>query len=108
MRQKELERLLSQIRSLLERYQVKFWAAHFAELERRFKMVYRSGNDRAKREILEQLDDLYGGMGSFNDLTISSLNDAVSAEDEILATDNLNRLRRQLYRMLQEEKASLK
>lgn len=109
MRELEIQQLLTQIRSLLERYQVKFWADQIADLEEQFKKAYASGNDRAKRRALDQLEELYGGMGSFNDLFISSTSgDAISPEDESAVNKQLSHLRRQLYQVLQAERASLR
>jgi len=109
MREQEIQHLLNQIRSLLERYRVKFWADYFAELEEYFKTAYMSGQSMAKRGAINRLEELYGGMGSFNDLTISRLGgDAISREEGPMATEALDCLREQLYQMIQEEKAALR
>ena len=48
--------------------------------------------------LLEEILSWYGGMGSFNDLLISSYNDhLVDEKDEERLNDELNRLRSQIY-----------
>jgi hypothetical protein len=109
MKEGEIQRLVSQLRSLLEQHQVDFWAQHLAELEEQFKIAYASNKDSAKRDILDKLDELYGGMGSFNDVVITSQHgDAVARDAEVAVNEQLNNLRQQLYQALQEERVSFR
>ena len=97
-----IQRLLEQIRSLLERHQVESWSPYFVELEKHFQQAIMSNEDWKKQEVLEELDGLFGGMGSFNDLIIARSPHAASRQELATVNDELNRLRRQLYRALHE------
>jgi hypothetical protein len=99
----EIVQLLGQMRALLEQHRVWSWTTHFAALETDFEEAITSGEDWKKQEVLYELDDLFGGMGSFNDLVITSQSDPLLSRQELVkANDELNKLRRQLYRALRE------
>jgi hypothetical protein len=96
-------RLLGQIRALLEQYEIESWITHLADLETHFQEAITSGEDWKKQEVLDELDDLYGGMGSFNDLVITHQPSLVISRQElVIVNDELNKLRRQLYRALRK------
>jgi hypothetical protein len=99
----EILQLLGQIRALLERYEVGSWITHLADLETRFQEAIISGEDWKKQEVLDELDGLYGGMGSFNDLVIPHQPSVVISRQElVVANDELSKLRRQLHRALRK------
>lgn len=92
-----IEQLLAEIHLLLEQYQVKYWTDYFAGLKSEFEVARIRGLDWRKQELVDELADLYGGMGSFNDYVITKLHgDAISRQDEFAVNAKLNHLRHQL------------
>ena len=99
---------LEKIRNILERHKVQFWPDFLAERERQLLAAYSSGHRWARREALEELEMLYGGMGSFNDLVISREGGHdIAIKDAPAVNERLNKLRSQLYQMIQEEETRL-
>ena len=99
---------LEEIRSILERHKVQFWPDFLAERARQLQAAYSLGHKRAKQEALEELEMLYGGMGSFNDLVISREGGHdITIRNAPGVNDKLNKLRSQLYQMIQKEKTRL-
>jgi hypothetical protein len=99
----EILQLLGQIGALLEQHRVWSWATHFTALETDLEKAITSGEDWKKQGVWYDLDDLFGGMGSFNDLVITSQSDPLPPMQELVkANDELNKLRRQLYRALRK------
>lgn len=97
MNYEAIEQLLMEIHLLLERHQVKDWANYFANLRERFELAFARGTDWRKQELVDELADLYGGMGSFNDYVITKLHgDAIAQQDEVVANTKLNDLRHRL------------
>lgn len=104
-----IRKKMEKIRSILERHKVRFWPNLLAERERQLLEAYSSGYRWAKLEALEEIEMLYGGMGSFNDLVISrEAGDDIEIKDTPNVNEELNKLRSQLYQMIQEEKARLR
>ncbi len=101
-----IERLLAEIRLLLEQYQVKYWTDYFAGLEEGFEIARVRELDWRRQELLNELAELYGGMGSFNDYVITKLHgDAISRQDEFVVNEKLNHLRHQLATAIREARA---
>jgi len=99
---------LEEIRNILERHKVQFWPDFLAERARQLQAAYSSGHKRAKQEALEELEMLYGGMGSFNDLVISREGGHdIASRDVPKINAKLNKLRSRLYQVIQEEKTRL-
>ena len=99
---------LEKIRKILERHKVQSWPDFLAEREHQLLTAYSSGQTWAMREALKELDMLYGGMGSFNDLVINrEAGDDIAIKDAPGVNKELNELRSQLYQMIQEEKTRL-
>lgn len=99
---------LEEIRNILERHKERFWSDFLAERIQQLHWAYSSGHRGAMQGALEELEWLYGGMGSFNDLVIcKERGHAITIEDAPGINEELNKLRSQLYQMIQEEKARL-
>jgi len=103
-----LQTKLEEIRNILERHKVQFWPAFLAERERQLLAAYSSGHKGTKLKVLEDLEMLYGGMGSFNDLVISKEGGHdITTKDAPNVNEKINKIRTQLYQMIQEEKTRL-
>jgi hypothetical protein len=99
--------LLEQIIALLELHEVRHWPARLADIAARFREAGATGEEWKRREALDELRGLYGGMGSFNDLVIGERGAPVTARLELAAiNDELNALRRRLYRSLRKLEAN--
>lgn len=92
-----IEQLLAEIHLLLAHHQVKYWTDYFAKLRREFEGVRLRGLDWRRQELVDELAELYGGMGSFNDYVITNLHgDVISRQDEFAVNAKLNHFRHQL------------
>ena len=99
-----VESLITGIRSLLEQYRVKYWTEYFKQIEKEFERARLLKSDWRRHELLEGLQELYGGMGSFNDYVITRFHgDAVPSADEVAVNKELNYLRHQLALAIREE-----
>jgi hypothetical protein len=95
--------ILREIRALLDRYRAEPWASRIRELEARADGALRQGPDWARQEAVDELRDLFGGMGSFDDAVISSLKgDAIAGSREAAVNAELSRLRDELYETLRD------
>jgi hypothetical protein len=104
--EERLLELLEGITSLLELHEVRDWSARLADLAARLHKAGISGEEWKKREVLDELKGLFGGMGSFSDLVIGERNAPVAARRELtVINDELNSLRRRLYRSLRKLQA---
>lgn len=91
---------------MLDRYRDTYWLQHIKNLESQYLTFFLNGNEHQKDSYLEELQKLFGGMGSFNDFVIDVLNghQISSRHDAITATNELNVLRSKLYIVIQKEK----
>jgi hypothetical protein len=100
-----ISNLLNEIRLLLEFYAVEPWRHRIAQLADDAARVYQNESGWARQNLLEELTELFGGMGSFNDLVISAQNgDRIDRDQEPEANKRLNELRERLYEALEEDK----
>lgn len=100
--------VLEEIISTVEKYELLYWSEILKKIQSNLVKAYSSGHAWAIKEILEDLDSMYGGMGSFNDFVISPHDNLQVKRGEIsAANERLNYLRDRLYELIQEEKACL-
>lgn len=91
MSNNDLLQLLKECRDLLKSVDEKFWSQKIA-------VVLESETDIFSSSQCEEISGWFGGMGSFNDLMISSVNDHnVDPADEMRLNDELERLREAIY-----------
>lgn len=103
MGKSQMEGLLSQIETILERHKVKQWTEIFRDLQENLSMA---NDERKKRLFLERVDHLFGGMDTFNDLYISPAGGDDILQSEVSAVNTrLRELRTRLYLLMEEEKA---
>ncbi|CAG0943624.1 hypothetical protein ANRL1_01427 [Anaerolineae bacterium] len=108
MKRSEILEVMRQIKLLLERHRVKFWAKEFNYLEEDLKNAYASGSNNRKREGLEQILKIFGGMGSFSDLYINeAAGHEISPDEQTSVNQELDKLKSQLYLLVQEERTEL-
>ncbi len=107
MKEIQILEVMEQIKVLLNRHGVRFWAKELGYLQEDLKNAYNSDSDNRKREGLEQILRIYGGMGSFSDIFINQF-----AGDDILPNEmtpvnkKLRELRSQLYLLVEEERTA--
>lgn len=70
MHESEILQLLEQIEIMLEEHQVPSWPHFLAQLKEQFSQAVASRDPSAKRQALEDILGIFGGMGSFNDISI--------------------------------------
>ncbi len=89
--------LLSEIRILLEKYQVTYWERYFEYLETEYRVAKQHNQDWKQNDLLDIMSSLFGGMGSFNDYAITSQHgDKITKREELKVNRRLNELRHQL------------
>ncbi len=97
MSENEILSLLGAIVDLLNGHNYATDAARIALLRQDLNEAYQSGRTRRVREALRAIDQLYGGMGSFSDLTIGVYRTGVYLADESAsASEQLDYLLAQL------------
>jgi hypothetical protein len=102
MNETQIESVLQQIIALLKKHQVHQWTDVLENLERTFSEACLSGDKKAKLYALEEMGQLYGGMGSFNDLQITHIGGHnIAPQEEITVNETLNSLRNQLGQLLE-------
>lgn len=105
MKQEQIEATIQQTLLLLEEHEECYWSGKLQGILDRAQRARALGK-ASKAAVLDEIEHLYGGMGSFNDLVISRLaGHKVSAEEAAAANQELDLLRERLYKLLQEEKA---
>jgi hypothetical protein len=88
----ELRRLLKDCYDLLHRVNEHFWSGKIA-------VILNSGDESLTADQAKEVASWFGGMGSFNDLMISTVNDhSVDPADEPRLNDELERLRESIYK----------
>ncbi len=98
MHESEILQLLIRIRRILEDHDVKFWVDHFAGLERDFNKAIAAGDHGTLLQGMKRIAEMYGGMGSFNDLFINErAGDRIEPGKESTVNRELGILRTQLY-----------
>lgn len=108
MEQSEIRDLLERIRALLERYGEKQWSKEIAYLEESFDRAYATTSDDRKREALDQISRLFGGMGSFVDFRFSRAGGHnVPPAEQPSANRELDQMTSQLYQSVLEERQKL-
>jgi hypothetical protein len=68
---KKIRIILREIVAILAAHGVEQWKVVLADLQERFEKANASGNVSLMAAALEDLKELFGGMGSFNDVFIS-------------------------------------
>jgi len=104
MNELTVEYLIMEIRKLLQQYRVRYWTEYFGQMEQQLELARLNKQDWRRNELLQELTELYGGMGSFNDYVITSMHgDMISRSNEIRVNARLNDLRHQLAETIREE-----
>lgn len=100
----EIEYTLKGIRAILKRHHERTWAREFAYLVKDFAAIQESANDNSKLEVLERIRGIFGGMGSFNDLSIDHRAGHFIKPEQVRAVNaELDRLSNQLFMFVEEE-----
>ncbi len=63
--------LLHIICTILDRHNERFWSEQVADIQKRLKRALDSGSTSWILTLLEEIRELYGGMGSFGDIFIT-------------------------------------
>jgi hypothetical protein len=93
-----LTKLLESTIELLNRYGVRGWGSWFSESIALLRQNPSTGIDKVLNS--------YGGMGSFNDLVISHLNQHQIAEaEEMQANNQLEQYRTEIYQLAKQARS---
>ena len=96
--------VLDRLVSLLEEYQVRAWLEHIKYLRNTYQKAIGSERPQDKQFALEEIMNLFGGMGSFSDYTITHLHDdMIEKEQEYAVNKYLDNLRHKLCRLMRSE-----
>lgn len=100
----EIEDLLQQIRTILEKYGENGWAQKFAWLKEDW-VAAQSPNSNVDRELaLQRIKEIFGGMGSFSDLAIDHRSGHLIKPEEARTVNvELYRLSNQLFILVEKE-----
>jgi hypothetical protein len=97
MRDQYILELLNDLSILLDKYQVGPWSEKIKRLRSTYQQAILNNHQQDKYSALEEIKDLFGGMGSFNDYTITHLHgDCIDESQEQEANRLLNNLRHKL------------
>lgn len=100
--------ILSELRDLVTKYEVRQWIGPLEEIGNVFEDRYWSGTARGREAALQEASRVFGGMGSLRDLIIASaVGHRIQPEDEYEANKRLSVLLDELYDLIQQEKARL-
>lgn len=92
------ELILEEIIRILETYGVERWVRILNDIKGQLGRAHQRGSEKLALEALEHLKDLYGDMGSFDDLFISAESGHnIPASEVGQVNARLQRLQTELY-----------
>ena len=96
--------LLDDLEKILDRYSIDDWAQTLRWHKERLKAAIGSASIKGTQYELEMIRELYGGMGSFNDINITTEDARVARPEAVAVTNNIFQgLKSQLYSELESE-----
>ena len=108
MHENEIQQVLEKIRIILEGRQEGYWADYFSDLEEEFRKAIDPPELNRERKILQRISEIFGGMGSFNDVFINvHAGHNIKPEEVSTVNRELGELRSRLYVLVEAEKSRL-
>ncbi len=103
MSKSEIQAVLTQLESILEKYKVNGWPELLEDFQRQLR---EADDEKRKKLFLQRLDGLFGGMGSFGDIVITHMaGHAIRSSEESVINGEFRRLRSHLYELVEQERA---
>ena len=101
----EIEEILKQIRTFLDKYGEKGWANQFVWLEEDWVAAQSPNSTNGRKLVaLQRIREIIGGMGSFNDVRIDHCAGHLVKPEEVQNVNvELRRLRTKLYLLVENE-----
>jgi hypothetical protein len=101
--------ILDNLEKILVKYSIDDWAQTIEWHKERLKAAGTSGSVKWMQDELETIQGLYGGMGSFNDINITTEDYRGARPEDVTDINNIFQgLKGQLYRELENELRTLK
>jgi hypothetical protein len=98
MREREIIQQLTECAKLLRRFQIHGWTEEFERATSDMNRAYAADDLTFKLRTLTNLRNLYGGMGSFNDIFICIENNAIIKADQVTTVNaELQQMQSALY-----------